>query len=140
MDRLDAVWNNATGSKPASQLPGDVALHAVISVHGLIQSGGVLHAIESLSADELERGKRSYVWLGLADLAEHLAESNESVSADELSDGDIDALEEESNARYNAAVPDDGVLESAFRERMIESPGAFADPNRRRGWRRLVSR
>lgn len=138
MEKADQIWNNALGSKPASKLPGDVALHMALVVHGLVQNGGVLHAVEGLNATDLEAGKSGYVWLGLADVASLISEIEVRAVTNESADGDLGALEEEANSRYAAAVPDDEAIEVAFCDRLAKGPEAFADPHQRRGWRRLI--
>jgi hypothetical protein len=49
----DKIWNRACGADPLRTLPGDRALTDLLHPHGLVMNGGVLHAAECMSADEL---------------------------------------------------------------------------------------
>ncbi|MFO6453778.1 MULTISPECIES: hypothetical protein [unclassified Aeromicrobium] len=129
MNSVDGIWHRALNAKPASRLPGDVALHAVLRVHGLVENGGVLHATESLSAlGELETGLAGFEWLGLGEVAALIREAAARAEDPAIGDDGLDVLEQESNARYSALVPDDEALESALRDRIAKDPGAFAEP------------
>lgn len=125
MDEADEIWNNALGQSPASELPGDVALHWAILAHGLVANGGVIHAAEWLDAQELQAACHGYRWLGLLDVADLLCEVSVLVGADRGDDDAAEVLERNSDERYNSLVEDDQALEAAFRTRFADQPQAF---------------
>src|SRR5436305_844595 len=59
------IWNRACGSDPLRSLPGDRALADLLRAHGLAMNGGVLHAVECLSPDELSYARSGYIFYGL---------------------------------------------------------------------------
>lgn len=126
MGQPDLIWNNAFGESPASALAGDVALHWALMAHGLVANGGVMHAAECLDVQELQAACDGYRWLGLHEVADLLCEVDVLVGADDLDDDAADALERNSNDRYNKLVEDDQALEAAFRIRFADEPEAFA--------------
>jgi len=67
-----AVWNRAAleNGGPSARA-GDRALAAAVLAHGLVMNGGVAHALESLSAEEVEQacaGFERFGFVALADL------------------------------------------------------------------------
>ena len=137
MDRADRIWNRAcdaagedetadvgrAGAK--SRREGDRALTAMVMADGLVQNGGVLHAVESLEPSETETACKAFEYYGLRPAAEVLRRA-----AREVAEGDENRLaevEEELNEAYWAAVSiEDGTLEAAFREHLRDGPEAYA--------------
>ena len=129
MDHADAVWNRAAlddgGPRP---LRGDSALTAVLRLHGLAMSGGLLDAIERLAGPELDAAECGYTWLGYPDAAQVVAFVRDQVRAGALeSDDRAERLEQEAGQRYADVISGDAVLRSAVRRRIAEEPSAFAD-------------
>jgi hypothetical protein len=93
----------------------------------MAMNGGVVHAVEGLTADELARAIEGYRFFGLdevADLVAHVARQASDVDPD-----DVDAaerLELESNERFYALVRDDEAVAEAFRAHFHEHPEAYA--------------
>jgi hypothetical protein len=128
VDTADAIWNRAAlqrgGTNPQ---PGDVALSAVLRLHGLAMSGGLLDAIERLSDPDLDAAQDGYQWLDLNDASEGIRFVRSQI-ADGALDNDrrVDSLEQEADARYAAAVPQDETLVTAFTRCLQQRPEAFA--------------
>jgi hypothetical protein len=57
MTQADMIWNRACGEDSLRALPGDRALADLLNAHGLAMNGGVLHAIECMSAEELSEAE-----------------------------------------------------------------------------------
>jgi len=74
VDHADTVWNRAAldGGGP-HPLRGDLALTAVLRLHSLAMSGGLLDAIERLTGPELDAAESGYTWLGHPDAAQVIA-------------------------------------------------------------------
>lgn len=137
MDRADGIWNRAcdavqedetadagrAGAKRRRE--GDRALTAMVMADGLVQNGGVLHAVESLEPSETETACKAFEYYGLRPAAEVLRRA-----AREAAEGDEDRLEEieeELDEAYSAVVSnEDGTLEAAFREHLRQRPDAYA--------------
>ena len=89
-------------------------------------NGGLLHAYEVLTAEELGRARDGFAWLELTDVAAHLEATAQKIETTNWDDEDaVDALEAGSGDGYQALLPDDRALESAFRSRLAEHPEAF---------------
>ena len=121
----DTIWNRATlnngGSRPRH---GDVALSAVLRLHNLAMSGGLLDAVERLADPELDAAEHGYAWLGHPDAASLVAYVRDQIRAGALQDvGRADQLEDEADQRYADA---DETLYLAFRRRLAAEPSAFA--------------
>lgn len=128
MDDADAIWNRATEGGGRRPRDGDTALAAALAFHGLAMNGGVLHAFEVLSAQELGGAHDGYAWLGLGEVAAFLQRTAAAIEATDWDDESaVEALEAESDAEYERLLPgDDSDVEAAFRARLAERPEAFA--------------
>lgn len=113
----DRVWNRAAlESGGGSPRPGDIALAALLRVHGRIMNGGMSHAVDSLPPDALDDGRDGYRYFGLhaaADALEHA-----------VVDASVDR--EATYLEYRSAVPTDDVLSSAFEAMFRSDPARFA--------------
>ena len=69
----DRIWNRACGPDPLRTLPGDRALADLLFAHGLAMNGGVLHAVECLTASELSDAQAGFSYFGLDAVASLLA-------------------------------------------------------------------
>lgn len=127
MDDADDIWNRATqggGDRPGK---GDAALSAVLAFHGLAMNGGVLHAYEVLSPEELDRARDGFAWLQLSDAAQFLEDTAQSIAATNWDDEDaVDALEARADDSYEVALPDDQALADAFRRQLVARREAFS--------------
>jgi hypothetical protein len=128
VDSAEAIWNRAAlehgGPSPG---PGDAALSAVLAVHSLAMSGGLLDAVERLAGPALDDAESGCRWLGLPDAAAVIAFVRDEIRAGALSDGDrADDLEIQAGQRYADVIPCDATLIGALRLRLAEDPAAFA--------------
>ena len=67
------IWNRACGEAPLRTREGDRALTDLLQWHGYIMNGGVLHAVELLSASELSNAAAAYGYFGLDAVAYSLS-------------------------------------------------------------------
>ena len=75
MDQADEIWNRATVGGGDTPREGDVALAASLAFHGLAMNGGVLHAFEVLSAEELGRARDGFTWLAMPEVAQFIEDT-----------------------------------------------------------------
>jgi hypothetical protein len=132
----DAIWNRATTLRELTA-PGDLALQALLIVHGMIMNGGLLHAFDSLEHDMYERGAEGFAYFGRADVAELLMagyalafpdgpvpEAEREQYTTDLPDAIHEQIEE-MDGRYGDLVPDDATVVAAFERRLAERPADF---------------
>ena len=113
------------GSSPAE---GDRALAALLRFHGVAMNGGVLHAVEIRSAEEIQRAIEGYRYLALGDAAGVIEWVQGEAASLDLESGDdaVGRLEVEADDRYAAAIPTDATIVSSFESRLRQEPGAFS--------------
>lgn len=120
--RADAIWNRAAledgGVHPGA---GDSALASLLLAHGYVMNGGVHHAIECLSAEELAAAVAGYSYFGLSSVGEVLT----SAAHGSLSPW-TDASEHTANEAYWRLVPNDESLARAVETVLSERPHDFA--------------
>jgi hypothetical protein len=119
----DKVWNRACGQGECnSPRPGDSALAALITFHSLAMNGGVLHALETSSEEQITAAARGYRFFGLAELANMVEAALAELRGIQARGNDLPELELLAIAlddRYAMHVPDDQTLAGAF-ERVFE--------------------
>lgn len=125
-DRTDVIWHRALDVQPASGMPGDVAIWAVLLFHGTAMNGGVLHAVESNDEAEVTAAMDGYRWLGLTDVADLIAEVRRAVALRGWR-GLVArrGLEAAADKRYHRTLPNDSDLEAALLRKVAASPEAF---------------
>src|SRR5260370_28944495 len=101
MNSADAIWNRAAlengGPHPRA---GDAALSAVLRLHSLAMSGGLLDAVERLTDAQLDAAESGYGWLGLPAAAQVVAYIRSEIRAGALDDDDrAESLEHEADQR-----------------------------------------
>ena len=130
MDHADEIWNRAAlGGGGVDARSGDRALSAVLALHGLAMSGGLMDAIERVTSEEADAAEAGFRWLGLGAAADVVASVRGDIAAGALDDDErAEALELRADEEYERAVPDDDTLVSAFRTRLAEEPDTFASP------------
>jgi hypothetical protein len=108
------VWNRAAlESGGASPREGDRALAALLRLHGLVMNGGVHHALEVLSRDEIRAAISGFEFFSLTPVGRLLEVAR--------------TLDEEAaNRQYWAFIPDDDAINGRFRVTFRSSPHAFA--------------
>jgi hypothetical protein len=118
----DKIWNRACIGSDRASTPGDSALEAMISFHSVGMNGGVLHAIESFTSDDLEKVKDGYQYFGIVSIAELINAVQASIQEGE----DIEALEDVLDHKYSVEIPDDATLCRAFEAHYKRSPESYA--------------
>jgi hypothetical protein len=126
----DRVWNRATDAdsrhNPALAA-GDRALSALLQAHGLAMNGGVWHALESLSPEDLGAACAGFRHFGFDPVADLLQVGGGRVAvAEDASLEEQEALEAELDQVYYAAIPTDQTLVYAFEQRLQAHPSEFA--------------
>lgn len=127
MDAAGEIWNRAAmyggGLRPSL---GDLALAAVLRLHNLAMSGGLLDAVERMTLEQLDAAQAGYHWLRLDPAADVVAMVRREIDAGALDDDDrAGALEMRADDEYGRVVPGDQTLVDAFRTRLAEDPDAF---------------
>ena len=126
MDQADEIWNRAASGGTGALLPGDNALAAALRFHSAAMSGGVLNATENLDAAELDGAEAGFAWLGLDPVASVISGVRSEIAFGLLDDDRADEFEAAADEQYGELLSSDADLESAFRRRLAEQPGAFA--------------
>jgi hypothetical protein len=111
------IWNRAaTESGGTNPAPGDCALAAILLAHGAVMNGGVAHAHEVLSPEELAAAISGFNYFAIPAAAHVLA----------LPSPDTENASEMADHAYWRAVPSDATLTHAFRIKILSHPEAFA--------------
>ena len=117
LSKANQIWNRAAMESGGSKArDGDRALSDLLLAHGMVMNGGVGHALEALSSDELAAAVKGYRFFGLnvvAALLEHSVNGTE----DEVDQAD---------AHYGALIPSDQTLVDRFEALYGASPQVFA--------------
>ena len=114
---VDQIWNRAAieggGRAPRA---GDQALSSLLAAHSLVMNGGVHHAIEVLSPEELSAAAKGFRYFGLDEVGSFLI----GVA------GGRDHSEQEANERYGGLIPGDESLAKRFQAKLERNPDEFA--------------
>ncbi|MEV7646394.1 hypothetical protein [Arthrobacter sp. NPDC089319] len=121
----DDVWNRALDYEYDGPLAeGDRALRDLLLLDGMVQNGGLLHAVEGLEPPELAAALAGYRWFGLEVLADGIAATAaEAAQAETLAQQE--ALEERADDLYSGEHGSDQI-DPAFSTKLAERPDAFA--------------
>ena len=116
-----AIWNRACGQGAPIPGPGDVALAALLTFHGMVLNVGTLAAIVSLTADELAAARDGYRYFGYGNVAGIIG-AGQAALAQGL---DAAALADTLDDAY-AAIIEDGAIMQAFSAHYGREPAAYA--------------
>ena len=116
------VWNRALNRKVQHLFSGDRALAALHKAHGCTMNGGVLHAVECLSALELADAESGYRFFGLSGVANLFTRAREAWKAQQ----DLELFELESWREYRDLIPSDSALFERFEAAYKNKPSDFA--------------
>ena len=123
MTPADLIWNRAAmddgGSNPAD---GDSALAALLYVHGLVMNGGVLHAAETCSPDDIDDALEGYAFFGFDTVRPIFTDARHAIDAG----SETDELESTLNQRYTQHIPSDSALSDAFVTALAQNPASFS--------------
>jgi len=122
LTQADRIWNRACGDDPLRTLPGDRALADMLMAHGLAMNGGVLHAVECLTATELSDAEDGYRYFGLDDVAALMSRAR-SLFEKEV---DLGKHESQLDGRYVELIPSDSSLVERFEEHLTSQPQEYA--------------
>ena len=123
LTKADLIWNRACGEDPLRDLPGDRALADLLSAHGLVMNGGVLHVAEYMSAEELSDAGIGYGFFGLDGVAPLLSRARRIFEARD----DLGQHEQEWDGEYARMIPSDSSLFDRFEGRLKFDPSDFAE-------------
>lgn len=85
METADKIWNRAaTSNGGTAPRMGDAALSSVLDLHNLAMSGGLVDAVERLTAEQLEAAQAGNRWLRLEPAAEVIATVRREIEAGAL--------------------------------------------------------
>lgn len=118
----DEIWNRACEGGGDSPRAGDRALAALLLFHGPAMNGGVLHAVECLSPDQLTAALAGYRYFGFESVAALIGEDEKAIQLEQ----DLDTLEAVFDKQYWAQIPDDGVLVKSFESHLRENPHEYS--------------
>ena len=122
IDRSREIWNRAAmahgGPAPRS---GDTALSSALAFHNMVMSGGIDHAFEVLTNDQIAAAADGYRYLNLLPIVDLIGRAPAAIGNDD----DEDAIEELDN-EYSEVVPMDQTLVERFEASLQRTPEDFA--------------
>jgi hypothetical protein len=118
----DAIWNRACTGHVNMAFPGDRALASLLRAHALVMNGGVIHAIECLTGEQLADAKAGFRFYGLESIVSTLSQAEAVLRAGE----DPEIYESELDQNYSGMIPDDVFLVSIFRNHLNSKPSEYA--------------
>lgn len=121
VDASVEIWNRAAsaggGPTPGA---GDRALSSALRFHGMVMSGGLDHALDVLTTDEIAAAADSYRYLQLGPVADLIARAQAAFGR-----ADDDALEQLDD-EYDDLVPEEQTLGDHFEAALATHPEDFA--------------
>jgi len=114
----DKIWNRACEGGGEFPCQGDTALAGLLLFHGPAMNGGILHAVECLSAEQLVAAQAGYRYFSFSGVADLIASAEIAIRQGE----DLETLEAGFDQRYWALVPDDGALVESFKRHQQQHP------------------
>jgi hypothetical protein len=118
----DLIWNRACSENRTRSLPGDRALADLLRAHGLIMNGGVLHAVECLTLEQLADAESGYRFYGFDAAAMLLIRARRILATDD----NLDSHERQLDLQYAELIPDDTTLVNRFEEHLQMNPKDYA--------------
>jgi hypothetical protein len=122
LTKAEMIWNRACGEDPLRSLPGDRALADLLRAHGLVMNGGVLHAVECLTANELSDAEMGYRFYGLGGVDSLLSRARRIFESAE----DLESHEQQLDRQYADMIPTDTSIVARFKERLESNPWDFS--------------
>jgi hypothetical protein len=121
----DKIWNRACGYYPSPVTDlheGDLALRALLSLHGLTINGGVFHPFDVLSQDEIAEAVRAYRYYGLDPVADVFIRAGSLIET-RL---ELGSFERVMGEEYSVHIPNDRTLVQVFEHHLAEHPELYA--------------
>jgi hypothetical protein len=106
----------------ADARPGDRALAQLLALHGLAMNGGIHHALEILSLEQVEAAASGFTYFEMAEVARLLWR----LRSDPGLKSWTDSGEAEADRLYAALIPDDQHIVEHFELKFRQSPEKFA--------------
>lgn len=122
LTKANMIWNRACGEDPLRSLHGDRALADLLRAHGLAMNGGVLHAVECLTPEELSNAEAGFRFFGFDAIAALLSRARRIFDAGE----DLENHEPQLDREYAHIIPSDSLLLDRFEKRLASNPSDFA--------------
>lgn len=122
LTEADMIWNRACGEDPLRTHSGDRALTDLLLAHNLAMNGGVLHAVECLTPDELSDAEAGYRFYGFDAVASLLSHARTLLETDDS----LEFHESQLDRRYAEVIPDDTSLLESFKEHLRTNPSEYA--------------
>lgn len=118
----DKIWNRACEGGGNSPRVGDTALASTLLLHSVAMNGGLLHAIECLTSEQLAAAKAGYIYFGFDVIAVLIASAERAIKEG----GDLENLEATLDQQYWVVIPDDGVLAKSFEHHQSHHPFEYS--------------
>jgi len=118
LSKEDQIWKRAARNGGSSPRKGDTALASLLRVHGMIKSGGIERALDSLPQQQYKAGVNGFRYFGLLGAAIVLEQARLKRISKNI---DIEQL----NENYNGLVPGDDALFRALEIKLLASPEDF---------------
>ena len=116
------VWNRACDSLSQEPLRlGDHALKDMLRAHGLICNGGVFHAFDVLTREQIEAAKSGYRFYGFHEIVDLLSRAKELLDED----AELGEYEERLDRKYSGYIGDSELYEH-FKQHFAAKPSDFA--------------
>jgi hypothetical protein len=122
LTEADMIWNRACGGDALRALPGDRALTDLLYAHGLAMNGGVLHAVECMTAGELSDAEAGYRYFGFDGIASLLSHARRIFETED----DLGSHEHGLDTEYARYIPSDSALVARFEARLESHSSEFA--------------
>ena len=122
LTEADMIWIRACGEDPLRVLPGDRALADLLHAHGLAMNGGVLQAVECMTAKEQSDAEAGYKYYGLDTVEQLLSRARRIFEAGE----DLGNHKQRLDGEYAHLIPSDIILFERFEKRLKFTPSDFA--------------
>jgi hypothetical protein len=122
MDTSGNDLESGLRGEPLRTLPGDRALADLLRAHGLIMNGGVLHAVECLTASELSDAESGYPFYGINAAASLLSRARTILEADK----NLEFHERQLDQQYADVIPADSTLIERFEKHLGLYPSEYA--------------
>jgi hypothetical protein len=122
LTQADMIWNRACGEDSLRSLPGDRALTDLLRAHSLVMNGGVLHAVECLTAGELSAAEAGYRFYGLDGAASLLSRARTKFEGGT----DLEVHEQQLDRQYVDMIPSDSSLVEGFEKHLKSKPTEYA--------------
>jgi hypothetical protein len=121
---VDEIWNRACDRRCAEPRAGDAALGALLLFHGAAMNGGIDHAIECLTSEQVQAAAVGYRYFGFGRVAEMVFHAPERFRG--LDDDAHEAYLASAEHVYGSEIPGDSILVDRFQRHHEANPDQYA--------------